>query len=96
MIRRALRLPPHPKTSFFLWGPRQTGKSTLLRALYPRARRIDLLTSREFMRDHSRVRKWVVVSLDERPRRTEDGIDFLPARVFAQRLWNGELIAARD
>jgi predicted AAA+ superfamily ATPase len=50
MIRRALHLPSRPKTSFFLWGPRQTGKSTLLRALYPRARRIDLLTAREFVR----------------------------------------------
>jgi len=34
-----------------------------------------------------------VFSLDERRRRTEDGIDILPARVFAQRLWKGELIA---
>jgi hypothetical protein len=25
--------------------------------------------------------------------RTEDGIDILPARVFAQRLWKGALIA---
>jgi predicted AAA+ superfamily ATPase len=50
MLERALRLPQRPATSFFLWGPRQTGKSTLLRATYPRARRIDLLTSREFAR----------------------------------------------
>jgi len=50
MIDRALELPPRPKSSFFLWGPRQTGKSTLLRTLYPQARRIDLLTSREFVR----------------------------------------------
>ena len=27
----------------FLWGPRQTGKSTLIRSLFPRARRYDLL-----------------------------------------------------
>ncbi|HXQ22548.1 MAG TPA: DUF4143 domain-containing protein [Candidatus Acidoferrales bacterium] len=50
MIARALRLPRHPQASFFLWGPRQTGKSTLLRTLYPQARRIDLLTAREFVR----------------------------------------------
>ncbi|MGD0946246.1 MAG: DUF4143 domain-containing protein [Candidatus Binatia bacterium] len=50
MVGRALRLPQRPKTSFFLWGPRQTGKSTLLQTLYPQARRIDLLTSREFVR----------------------------------------------
>ena len=33
--------------SFFLWGPRQTGKSTLLWALFPEARRIDLLKTDE-------------------------------------------------
>ncbi len=50
MLERALRLPRRPDTSFFLWGPRQTGKSTLLRATYPRARTIDLLSAREFVR----------------------------------------------
>jgi len=34
-----------------------------------------------------------VVSLDPRPRRTEDGIDTLPAKLFARQLWEGELIA---
>jgi predicted AAA+ superfamily ATPase len=60
MLDRALALPRKPRTSFFLWGPRQTGKSTLLRATYPRARRIDLLTSREFVlyaRDPSILRE---------------------------------------
>ncbi|MGH7805310.1 MAG: ATP-binding protein [Candidatus Binatia bacterium] len=50
ILERALRLPRRPDGSFFLWGPRQTGKSTLLRSVYPRARRIDLLSSREFAR----------------------------------------------
>lgn len=50
MLERALHLPRRPTTSFFLWGPRQTGKSTLLHATYPRAHTIDLLTSREFVR----------------------------------------------
>jgi len=49
-LERALRLPTRPNTSFFLWGPRQTGKSTLLRHTYPEAPRIDLLSSREFAR----------------------------------------------
>jgi predicted AAA+ superfamily ATPase len=40
-----------------------------------------------------RVRRRVVVSLDERPRRTEDGIDILPARTFAERLWADDLLA---
>lgn len=40
---RKLQLPQCPKTSFFLWGPRQTGKTTLLTSVYPDAVRIDLL-----------------------------------------------------
>jgi predicted AAA+ superfamily ATPase len=50
MLDRALQLPQRPRTSFFLWGPRQTGKSTLLRATYPQSRIIDLLGAREFLR----------------------------------------------
>jgi predicted AAA+ superfamily ATPase len=50
MLERALRLPRRPTTSFFLWGPRQTGKSSLLRATYPGARTIDLLSAREHVR----------------------------------------------
>ena len=43
MFARRLCLPSPARESFFLWGPRQTGKSTLLRAAYPLAPRIDLL-----------------------------------------------------
>jgi predicted AAA+ superfamily ATPase len=50
MFTRALRLPARPKDSFFLWGPRQSGKSTLLRTRYPEAPLLDLLSSDEFMR----------------------------------------------
>jgi predicted AAA+ superfamily ATPase len=50
MFERALVLPPEPEESFFLWGPRQTGKSTLLRRTYPRARWVDLLKADEFRR----------------------------------------------
>ena len=50
MLSRALKLPESPRSTFFLWGPRQTGKSSLLRATYPRARRIDLLKTDEFIR----------------------------------------------
>ncbi len=42
MFRRLVRLPERPRESFFLWGSRQTGKSALLKALYPQAIRIDL------------------------------------------------------
>ncbi|MCY3764482.1 MAG: AAA family ATPase [Gemmatimonadetes bacterium] len=34
----------------FLWGPRQTGKSTLIRSLFPRARRYDLLLADVYRR----------------------------------------------
>lgn len=36
------------RQSLFLWGPRQTGKSTLLRLVFPEAIRIDLLNASEF------------------------------------------------
>lgn len=48
ILSRALMLPKEPKRSFFLWGPRQTGKTTLLKQLYPKASRIDLLHSEQF------------------------------------------------
>ncbi len=47
-FRRILDLPEAPNQSFFLWGPRQTGKSSLLRLRYPHATRIDLLKSDEY------------------------------------------------
>ena len=50
MFERKLALPEAGTESFFLWGPRQTGKSTLLRRTYPAARWIDLLKSEEFRR----------------------------------------------
>ena len=54
MFRRALVLPPSGSETFFLWGPRQTGKSTLLRAAYPEGRWIDLLKADEYRRYASR------------------------------------------
>jgi predicted AAA+ superfamily ATPase len=50
MIQRRLRLPSSPDQSFFLWGPRQTGKSSLLKQLYPEALWIDLLKTNDFLR----------------------------------------------
>lgn len=48
MFDRTLRLPK--KQSFFLWGPRQVGKTTLLRKLFPRAHWFDLLKSDIYQR----------------------------------------------
>lgn len=50
MLKRSLSLPKAGMESFFLWGPRQTGKTTLLRAAYPEALWIDLLKAEEYRR----------------------------------------------
>ena len=50
MFKRSLNLPDAGTETFFLWGPRQAGKSTLLRQCYPDGRWIDLLKSDEFRR----------------------------------------------
>jgi hypothetical protein len=44
------RLLVAPKQSFFLFGPRGTGKSTWMRAQFPTARRIDLLDEALYQR----------------------------------------------
>lgn len=49
---------------------------------------------REVVRDHHRVQRRTLVCLDSRARRTEDGIDILPAAEFARRLWAGQITAA--
>ena len=43
MLTRLLKLEEVENDSLFLWGSRQTGKSTLLKALFPKARLYDLL-----------------------------------------------------
>ena len=50
LTRRLLQLPATGTETFFLWGPRQAGKTTLLRQSYPDARWVDLLKSDEFRR----------------------------------------------
>lgn len=44
-VSRTISLPEAGEETFFLWGPRQAGKSTLLRKLYPNAYWVDLLKS---------------------------------------------------
>ena len=46
---------------------------------------------RSLVTDHPDVGRRVVVCLEDRVRRTEDGIDILPAEAFVARLWDGEL-----
>lgn len=47
---------------------------------------------REIIKDHPKLKKRIVVSLEERPRKTEDGIEILPYSVFMKRLWSDALI----
>jgi predicted AAA+ superfamily ATPase len=50
VFKRDLPLPKAGTETFFLWGPRQTGKTTLLRQTYPDALWLDLLKADEFRR----------------------------------------------
>ena len=50
MFKRNLSLSRPGTETFFLWGPRQTGKSTLLRQAYGDGRWVDLLKAEEFRR----------------------------------------------
>jgi uncharacterized protein len=50
VLSRSLILPDPPTESFFLWGPRQVGKSSLLAAAYPGAHSIDLLLTEDYLR----------------------------------------------
>lgn len=74
MFKRSINL-SSLKNSFFLWGPRQAGKSSLLKVSFPEAIWIDLLKSENlihYQQDRSRLRqavraqnpkasKWVVI-----------------------------------
>ena len=50
MYNRIQQLSLSSQESCFLWGPRQTGKSTLLKKLFPHAMRYDLLLSTDYQR----------------------------------------------
>ena len=46
---RTLRIDLPPGQSAFLWGPRKTGKSTLLRQQFPDSAHFDLLDTRRLL-----------------------------------------------
>ena len=50
MIKRILDFDLAATETSFLWGPRQTGKTTLLRHLFPEAHRYDLLLADQYRR----------------------------------------------
>ena len=47
---------------------------------------------RTLAEEHPGLSRRVVVCLEPRPRRTDDGIDIIGATDFARRLWQGELL----
>jgi len=74
LYHRGLRLPKTPKRTFFLWGPRQVGKTSILRLLYKNLPQINLLKSEEFaayhvrpelLRERALQNKWSLVVIDE-------------------------------
>jgi len=74
LYQRLLKLPNRLKQSFFLWGPRQVGKTSLLKASYPDAPFIQLLKSDEFalfqtyperLREIVRQNRWKFLIIDE-------------------------------
>jgi predicted AAA+ superfamily ATPase len=67
-------LPFPANRSLFLWGPRQVGKTSLLREIYPQTPKINLLKSDEFadyqarpqlLRERVIQNKWTHVVIDE-------------------------------
>ncbi|MDA0771436.1 MAG: AAA family ATPase [Cyanobacteria bacterium] len=49
-FNRALNLPQNPSKSLFLWGPRQTGKSSLLKKQYLNSIYIDFLQTNTYIK----------------------------------------------
>jgi predicted AAA+ superfamily ATPase len=47
---------------------------------------------RQIVRDHPRVGRRIVVCLEPKARRADDGIEILPAIEFARALWAGEVL----
>jgi len=55
------------------------------------ANRDHLKGLRRFKEEH-KVRRSILVSLDPKPRKTEDEIEILPWKVFLENLWGGDII----
>ena len=79
MIPRQISLPK--SKSFFLFGPRGTGKSTWLRATYPEAPVLDLLREadyQEFLRNPSLLEAWADAHVRPRSPLVIDEVQRLP------------------
>lgn len=80
-VPRALRLPPSGAETFFLWGPRQTGKTTLLRKTYPDGIWLDLLRAEEYRRytERPELLREELTDADRRQQIVVDEIQKVPA-----------------
>jgi predicted AAA+ superfamily ATPase len=69
MFRRCLPIPSSISETFFLWGPRQAGKTTFLLDRFPKALRYDLLLSSHYSRFTRRPQSLgeELLALRERP-----------------------------
>jgi len=68
-IRRILDIDLPPGQSAFLWGPRKTGKTTLLRERFPESLVYDLLDTKlhlELARDPSLLRQQLLAAPNEK------------------------------
>lgn len=80
MTPRQIQLPK--AKSFFLLGPRGTGKSTWLRNLYPDAPILDLLKEadyHDFLRNPTRLEAWADAQARPRQPLIIDEVQRLPA-----------------
>ena len=60
-VKRVLNMDLPPKQSAFLWGPRKTGKSTYLKAVFPHSLIYDFLQTDvflEFSKNPSLLQRW--------------------------------------
>lgn len=70
MYKRIQKFQGKGGESIFFWGPRQTGKSTLLKQIFPQSPYYDLLLSEEFQRLNRRpslLREELLASPQKRP-----------------------------
>lgn len=61
ILNRIIAIPELEQDSVFLWGARQTGKSTLLKSIYPEAHYYDLLLPDVY----SRLQRWPELLIQE-------------------------------
>jgi len=46
---------------------------------------------RALKQEYPQIKKRYLICLEDKPRKTDDGIDILPATIFAKKLWQKEI-----